>query len=294
MDDQDVGQLQADVSVINTELTRKTLFRCQFTTNDEILQLANPAIGDYAYSAEDLLVWDYDESQWVETDKIVPDQMTPASDANPQADGTVTAGTSTEYSRGDHIHPLNTSTNSPINDTANGAVDTSVNYARSNHTHPINISSTIAPSDSTNGAVGTSNQYARSDHSHPINVETNTSNIPIVNGIGNNGTSALTGGTANEMLLADGSTKKSSIAAVNSTTDNSIKFEVSTRTGFGQLQFNQHWTNGQGASEYQYLFIPTLATGVRSAWILYFNDGVDRYGELCKRFLRKYCRYIND
>ncbi|KAA6309910.1 MAG: hypothetical protein EZS28_056414 [Streblomastix strix] len=35
--------------------------------------------------------------------------MTPASDANPQSDGTVTAGTSTEYSRGDHIHPLNIS-----------------------------------------------------------------------------------------------------------------------------------------------------------------------------------------
>ncbi|KAA6367339.1 MAG: hypothetical protein EZS28_037134, partial [Streblomastix strix] len=139
-------------------------------------------------SAEDLLVWDYDGSQWVETDQIVPDQMTPASDANPLSDGTVTAGTSAEYSRGDHIHPLNISTSVPISDTADGAVGDSVNYARSDHSHPINISSTI-PLQDNDGSVGTANSYARSDHQHLINVETNASNIPVVNGVGVNGSS---------------------------------------------------------------------------------------------------------
>ncbi|KAA6367560.1 MAG: hypothetical protein EZS28_036913, partial [Streblomastix strix] len=186
---QDIGQLQADVQVINTELARQTHFRGYFTTNDEILQLVLPALGDYAYSAEDLLVWDYDGSQWVETDQIVPDQMTPASDANPQSDGTVTAGTSTEYSRGDHIHPLNISSSVPISDTADGAVGDSVNYARSDHSHPINTSSTIPLQDNDLGSVGTANSYARSDHQHLINVETNASNIPTVNGVGANGTS---------------------------------------------------------------------------------------------------------
>ncbi|KAA6361748.1 MAG: hypothetical protein EZS28_042725, partial [Streblomastix strix] len=144
---QDIGQLQADVSAINTELARQTHFRGYFTTNDEILELINPAIGDYAYSAEDLLVWDYDGSQWVETDKIVSDQMTPASDANPLSDGALNAGTSAEYSRRDHIHPLNISTSVPISDTADGAVVISVNYARSNHSHPINISDTTPLQD---------------------------------------------------------------------------------------------------------------------------------------------------
>ncbi|KAA6377376.1 MAG: hypothetical protein EZS28_027097, partial [Streblomastix strix] len=228
---QDIGQLQADVQVINTELARQTHFRGYFTTNDEILQLVNPALGDYAYSAEDLLVWDYDGSQWVETDQIVPDQMTPASDANPQSDGTVTAGTSAEYSRGDHIHPLNISTSVPISDTADGAVGTSVNYARSDHSHPINISSTIPLQDNDLGSVGTANSYARSDHQHTINVETNASNIPTVNGVGNNGSSTYysrhdhvhpqqltydgnvtatkfikTGGLASEVLCANGDT----------------------------------------------------------------------------------------
>ncbi|KAA6403604.1 MAG: hypothetical protein EZS28_000864 [Streblomastix strix] len=118
---QDIGQLQADVQVINSELARQTHFRGQFTTNDEILVLANPAIGDYTYSAEDLLVWDYDGSQWVEIDKIVPDQVTATSDANPLIDsGTGVVGTSTEYSRGDHQHPLNTTTSIHPHDSASG------------------------------------------------------------------------------------------------------------------------------------------------------------------------------
>ncbi|KAA6350538.1 MAG: hypothetical protein EZS28_051888 [Streblomastix strix] len=42
------------------------------------------------------------------------------------------------------------------------------------------------------GALGAgANYYARSDHQHPINVDTNASNIPIVNGVETNGSSAF-------------------------------------------------------------------------------------------------------
>ncbi|KAA6360273.1 MAG: hypothetical protein EZS28_044200, partial [Streblomastix strix] len=86
--------------------------------------------------------------------------------------------------------------------------------------------------DSADGSYGTVDSYARNDHSHPINVETNASNIPIVDGVGNNGTSAYysrhdhvhpqqltydgnvtatkfikSGGTANEILCANGNIK---------------------------------------------------------------------------------------
>ncbi|KAA6355554.1 MAG: hypothetical protein EZS28_048919, partial [Streblomastix strix] len=44
-----------DVQVINQELSRQTHFRGYFATNDEILALQDSAMGDYAYSAEDLL-----------------------------------------------------------------------------------------------------------------------------------------------------------------------------------------------------------------------------------------------
>ncbi|KAA6371680.1 MAG: hypothetical protein EZS28_032793, partial [Streblomastix strix] len=105
-------------------------------------------------------------------------------------------------------------------------------YARNDHSHPLNITTSIPPQDSADGSVGTTNYYARNDHSHPINVETNASNIPIVNGVGANGTSAFyarqdhvhpqqltydgnvtatkfikTGGTVNDILLANGDTK---------------------------------------------------------------------------------------
>ncbi|KAA6401405.1 MAG: hypothetical protein EZS28_003068 [Streblomastix strix] len=281
------------------------------------------ATGDFAFSAESATVWMY-ESSWYDRGQLVPDQVTPASDELPIVNGTADAGISTSFSRVDHVHPLNISTTLPISDTVSGQVGTSNQYARSDHSHPLNISTSISPQDSASGSVGTANYYARSDHSHPFNVETNASNIPVVNGVGANGSSAyyarqdhfhpqqltydgnvtaakfiMTGGTKNNILLADGTTKKSVLAskiyqvieqpqyiklctfiAQNTSTDNSIEFQIDTRSGFGKIQFNQHWSNGEGISRYQYQFIPSLLTGLSSAWIIYFDTGLNRYGEL--------------
>ncbi|KAA6398830.1 MAG: hypothetical protein EZS28_005648 [Streblomastix strix] len=192
----------------------------------------NSANGDFAFSAESGTVWMYDAAQYNSGD-IVPDQVTPASDANPLVDsGTGVAGTSTEYSRGDHQYPLQVSTVLPAKDTSVGTVGQASTYARSDHQHPIQTVSTIPNSDSADGSYGTVESNARNDHSHPINVQTNASIVPIVNGVGNNGTSAYysrhdhvhpqqltydgnvtatkfikAGGSANEILLADGTTK---------------------------------------------------------------------------------------
>ncbi|KAA6367247.1 MAG: hypothetical protein EZS28_037226 [Streblomastix strix] len=211
----------------------------------------------------------YDQN-WYNSGDIVPDQVTPACYATPLSDDTATAGISTEYSRGDHVHSLNITTTIPPSDSASGSVGTTNYYARNDHSHPLNITTSIPPQDNVSGSVGTANYYARSDHSHPINVETNASNIPIVNGVGANGSSAFyarqdhvhpqqltydgnvtatkfikTGGTSNDILLADGSTKQSIIK------NNSIEFQVDTRI-----------------------------TSLSSAWIIYFGNGIDRYGEL--------------
>ncbi|KAA6382785.1 MAG: hypothetical protein EZS28_021688 [Streblomastix strix] len=45
------------------------------------------------------------ESAWYDSGQLVPDQVTPASDELPIVNGTASAGISTSYSRGDHIHP---------------------------------------------------------------------------------------------------------------------------------------------------------------------------------------------
>ncbi|KAA6367484.1 MAG: hypothetical protein EZS28_036989 [Streblomastix strix] len=295
-------------------------------------------MGDYAYSAENLLVWVYQES-WIETDQIVPDQVTPASDNTPSVDsGAGIAGIQTDYARGDHQHPLQDSSILPSKDTTNGEEGVANTYARSDHTHHVNLSSDTPLKDTGTGTAGTSSVYASATHQHQLNVDPSIVNVPLVNATAAaNDTSDYynrndhvhpqqlnydgnitatkfikTGCTSNDILLADGSTKQTAVAGrsftvidpeqyvklysiivVNSNTDNFIKFEVSTRTGFGLLQFNQHWTRGQGISEYQYLFIPTLATGINKAFVLYFNDGVDRYGELwCKIDYNSYIRFI--
>ncbi|KAA6385165.1 MAG: hypothetical protein EZS28_019310 [Streblomastix strix] len=131
------------------------------------------------------------DADWYNSGDIVPDQVTPACDATPLSDGTETAGISSEYSRGDHAHPLNITTTISPSDSASGSVGSTNFYARNDHYHPLNIITSIPPQNSASGSVRTTNYYIKNDHSHPINVEINASNITIVNGVGDNGTSAF-------------------------------------------------------------------------------------------------------
>ncbi|KAA6356813.1 MAG: hypothetical protein EZS28_047660, partial [Streblomastix strix] len=188
--EQDITDIKNDIDAINQELSRQIHFRGYYLLNTDIQNLTNSANGDFAFSAESGTVWMFDQN-WYNSGDIVPDQVTPASDATPLSDGTATAGISTEYSRGDHVHSLNITTTIPISDSASGSIGTANYYARSDHSHPLNIKTTIPPQDICSGSVGTINYYARDDQSHPINVETNASNIPIINGVGANGTSAF-------------------------------------------------------------------------------------------------------
>ncbi|KAA6393928.1 MAG: hypothetical protein EZS28_010544 [Streblomastix strix] len=230
---QDIGGLQQQIDVINEELNRQTHFRGYYLLNTDIQQLENSANGDFAFSAESGTVWMNDNS-WYNSGDIVPDQVTPASDATSLIDsGTGVVGTSTEYSRGDHQHPLQVSTVLPNKDTSVGTIGSASTYARSDHQHPIQTVDTLPVSDSADGSYGTVESYARNDHSHPISAQTNASIVSIVNGVGNNGTSAYysrhdhfhpqqltydgnvtatkfikSGGTSNDVLLTDGSTKQ--------------------------------------------------------------------------------------
>ncbi|KAA6390545.1 MAG: hypothetical protein EZS28_013931 [Streblomastix strix] len=86
------------------ELARQTHFRGYYLLNADIINLASSATGDFAFSAESGTVWMY-ESAWYDSGQLVPDQVTPASDELPIVDGQASAGISTSYSRGDHVHP---------------------------------------------------------------------------------------------------------------------------------------------------------------------------------------------
>ncbi|KAA6380136.1 MAG: hypothetical protein EZS28_024336, partial [Streblomastix strix] len=86
------------------ELARQTHFRGYYQLNNDIINLASSAVGDFAFSAESGTVWMY-ESSWYDSGQLVPDQVTPASDELPIVDGAASARISTSYSRGDHKYP---------------------------------------------------------------------------------------------------------------------------------------------------------------------------------------------
>jgi hypothetical protein len=116
----------------------------------------------------------------------------PSSTAIPAMDGTGAAGTATAYSRGDHVHPTDTSRaplaspiftgtpQAPTPATADNSVDIATTafvkaqgYAPSGS---VPAPSTTTPIMDGTGAAGSATAYARGDHVHP----SDTSRAPLV------------------------------------------------------------------------------------------------------------------
>ncbi|KAA6378903.1 MAG: hypothetical protein EZS28_025572, partial [Streblomastix strix] len=185
--DSDIVGVKNDIITIQQELARQQHFRGYYLLNSDITSLPDSADGDFAFSAESGTVWMYDtepqaeSSTWYNSGQVVPDQVSPASDAVPLVDSAVgVAGIGTEYARGDHQHPLQISSVIPSRDTETGNAGTSTAYARADHSHNLNVSDNVPVADGT-ASVGTSAAYARSDHQHPLNVDPNAANVPLVN-----------------------------------------------------------------------------------------------------------------
>lgn len=76
-------------------------------------------------------------------------------------------GTSTDFAREDHSHPMLTSSIIPPRDQGTGSAGTNSNYyARVNHCHPLNVRSLNPKMDGT-ASYGSSSYYSRDDHVHP-------------------------------------------------------------------------------------------------------------------------------
>ncbi|KAA6354827.1 MAG: hypothetical protein EZS28_049646 [Streblomastix strix] len=103
------------------------------------------------------------ETDWYNSGDIVPDQVTPASDAIPSNS------------------IVSVSTVLPAKDTANGEAGVATTYARSDHTHHVNLSNDVSLKDTGTGTAGASNVYAGTAHQHPLNVDPTTANVPLVN-----------------------------------------------------------------------------------------------------------------
>ncbi|KAA6398271.1 MAG: hypothetical protein EZS28_006202 [Streblomastix strix] len=178
------------------------------------------------------------DTNWFNSGQVVLDQVSPASDAVTLVDNDVsTAGISTEYARGDHQHPLQVSSVLPQSDTAQGEAGTANTYARSDNTHHVNLNNDVPLKNSETGTAGTTNIYANATHQYPLNVDLSDAKVPLVNVTAEAGGTSdyycrndhvhpqqltydgnitatkfiKTGGTVNDILLANGDTKKKSI-----------------------------------------------------------------------------------
>ncbi|KAA6392697.1 MAG: hypothetical protein EZS28_011775 [Streblomastix strix] len=89
-----------DQTIMGKKMKSSTNFVGDINASNYVAALKS----DFAFSAESGTVWMY-ESSWYDSGQLVPDQVTPASDELPIVNGTASAGISTSYSRGDHVHP---------------------------------------------------------------------------------------------------------------------------------------------------------------------------------------------
>ena len=104
-------------------------------------------------------------------DSHSPDALT-LSDDTPESPGTASAGTGTEASRSDHVHPSDAPAPSNANPLSPGTASqgTSSRYSRQDHIHPtqsVPQPGTATPLVEGTAIVGTSTKYSREDHVHP-------------------------------------------------------------------------------------------------------------------------------
>lgn len=99
----------SDIQSILDRLGNDEYFRGYFETTAEITALENPVAGNFAYNGETGTIWTYNGTTWADSGTDIPNQAVPPSDSVPLMDGVGDAGSSSEYSRGDHRHPIDTS-----------------------------------------------------------------------------------------------------------------------------------------------------------------------------------------
>lgn len=99
--------MKSDIEGLQQQIREESHFRGYCQSIEEILEIeATP--NDFAYCAETGTVWVYNGEEWVSTDEVVPDQLTPASDTPPLMNGEASVGKENRYARGDHRHPTDT------------------------------------------------------------------------------------------------------------------------------------------------------------------------------------------
>lgn len=120
--------VQADISGLREDISNEAHFRGMFESV-EALRAAYPTAtpNDYAYIVGgNIYIWQ--NNAWTNSGQPSPNTAVPASNATPLMNGVASAGASSQYSRGDHRHPTDTSKVNKSGDTMSGNLIIQKNY----------------------------------------------------------------------------------------------------------------------------------------------------------------------
>ncbi|MDE7329969.1 MAG: hypothetical protein K2N30_02575 [Clostridia bacterium] len=107
--------VNSDIAGLREDITNEAHFRGLFDSV-EALESAYPTAtpNDYAYIVGGN-IWIYNtDGGWTDSGEPSPNTAVPASDSTPLMDGVASAGTSSQYARGDHRHPTDTTRASEV------------------------------------------------------------------------------------------------------------------------------------------------------------------------------------
>lgn len=152
--------VNSDIAGLREDITNESHFRGLFDSVDA-LKAAYPTAtpNDYAYIAGGNQ-WIYQDGEWTDSEVPTPSTNVPASDSTPLMDGTASAGTSSEYSRGDHRHPTDTTLLSKYGGTMTGTLTLSNGQSARGYFSP-SSSRNILSSDQSGFYSGVFDQYSK-------------------------------------------------------------------------------------------------------------------------------------
>lgn len=123
------NQINSDVDGLRQDIEGKQFFKGMFNSVEE-LKAAYPTAtqNDYAYIISGNQ-WIYQDGEWTDSGEPTPNTAVPASTSIPLMDGTGSAGMSSQYARGDHRHPSDTTKVNKSGDTMTGELKNIYNQA---------------------------------------------------------------------------------------------------------------------------------------------------------------------
>ena len=196
------------------------------------------------------------------TDYVTPSNLPTPSSSTPNMDGTASAGSSTNYSRADHVHPTDTSraavsaipapsSTTPKMD-GSASAGTSSNYSRADHVHPSDTTKqneiTVSGILKGDGTGDISSAVAGTDYAAPSDVVSNSS-LGAANGVAtldSNSKVTASQSCSHITTISSGITLSSDYANMMIRCTSSSNITITIPTGLAVETEIEIWNSGTG------------------------------------------------